>query len=162
MSEGYPTEEQLDEIRVWDCTTVVGQWGLLKHVAELWTYPQFVKLYEDGCLEVSTAGWSGNEAIISALVNNQYGFWSLCWRASKAGGWTRFETMHARLGSARRVRLSAYIESVESHVAAHHGRGCPTESDVEAVIAHIDRVAEAFIEKTPSVDVARNIYEEHR
>lgn len=104
----YPTEEQLETIRTWD-------WGDFKNfdarVARLWDYIKdlwwnvdwgwtitTVTPEDESILTsqigwtrrlVSTGGWSGNESIIDALMDNGM-FWQLCWVSSRRGGHYEF------------------------------------------------------------------------
>jgi len=89
--KGYPTENELNKIEKWSYKDYV---GLVRYVAELWYYPDRVKIYrgKDYCmgrtikkLYLSTGGWSGNEDIIGALHKN-YVFWACCWLRSQRGG----------------------------------------------------------------------------
>jgi hypothetical protein len=91
---GYPTEETLELIRNWPYTDFN---GLMDFVISLWQYPDYVediKVINDFDKEVrevniSTGGWSGNEEIIGALMENTM-FWIMCWQISKRGGHYRF------------------------------------------------------------------------
>lgn len=98
-SDGYPTEEALRRITEWPWGDYK---GLIEFVSDIWEYSdcgygwaeiteddRFYSLLlgqEEGHIyTVSTAGWSGNESIISALQDNML-FWALCWFASCRGG----------------------------------------------------------------------------
>jgi len=90
MKDGYPTEEELEKIRVWDYMDMP---TLFEYIESLWTYddPYFRKeRLKDGYVyHISTAGWSGNEDIISALSCNLM-VWSLTWQSSRRGGHYEF------------------------------------------------------------------------
>ena len=79
----YPTEEELKKIEEWPHDDFK---GLMDFIYDLWEYAdsgywvQKRKKYY-----ISTAGWSGNEDIISALEKN-WTFWMMCWQQSKRGG----------------------------------------------------------------------------
>lgn len=95
---GYPTQAALDVIKLWHWTDAKG-W--FKFIESLWTLKSFgwaegeaphdyvkdkiVYLYE-----LSTAGWSGNEAIIRAMQENDF-MWELNWMESRRGGHYTFE-----------------------------------------------------------------------
>lgn len=90
-SDGYPTEETLKLIEGWDWKDTN---GLLRYIKEAWKYDEYIRLetYQDKItgeakqqLLISTAGWSGNESIMSALKNNTM-FWSINWYQSTRGG----------------------------------------------------------------------------
>jgi len=86
----YPEESELKEIAEWDYHDFA---GLMKYVEDLWKYdgeyfqviPGKKTLYK-----ISTGGWSGNEDIIGALMNNAM-FWAMCWKSSEYGGHYQFE-----------------------------------------------------------------------
>lgn len=92
--DGYPTEETLKLIENWKCVGKESKIQLLEYVKKCWRYPDYFKV-EEGTIdcyhtnvlryEISTAGWSGNESLISALERNLL-FWSLCWVQSRRGG----------------------------------------------------------------------------
>lgn len=87
----YPTEEELKAIEEWD--TLKDCEGLAEFVVSKWSYGvnEFSdwRKDEDGkpyrLLVLATAGWSGNEDIISALHKNLM-FNMICWRSSHRGG----------------------------------------------------------------------------
>lgn len=107
--DGYPTEEALDKIARWPYTD--GWTELLAFVRELWAYNEFwreeknvttidmpnYKIVAD-VYKVSTAGWSGNESIISALQKNWL-FWMFCWEQSNRGGHYIFHVKNNELSS---------------------------------------------------------------
>lgn len=84
----YPTEEQIGRIMFWDFHDPQG-W--LAYVAELWHWegygPREACVLEDGTrqIECSTGGWSGNEQLISAMMENSL-LWHLTWFQSQRGG----------------------------------------------------------------------------
>lgn len=83
----YPTEAELDLIRLWP--TDKGFAELMEIVKDLWKWPD--RIQQDGSIfYLSTGGWSGNEDIIGALRENVL-FWAMCWVASKQGGHHWFE-----------------------------------------------------------------------
>lgn len=60
--------------------------GVLDFVKEQWCYPEYATVSEDGgTYTFRTGGWSGNEALISAMEMNIV-FWSMCWYMSQRGG----------------------------------------------------------------------------
>ena len=84
--DGYPTEDslaQVAEAKAWtrdECAT------LLERVRAIWQYADCGYWSQDGDeYKVSTAGWSGNESLISALQDNAM-FWMRCWEQSRRGG----------------------------------------------------------------------------
>jgi hypothetical protein len=90
-SDGYPTEETLQKIREWD--TFKDLPGFVDYVCENWYNGFPPKLdREKGCLQLSTAGWSGCESVIGAMRDNK-GFWWRCWYQTRCGGhhWFRIK-----------------------------------------------------------------------
>ena len=89
--DGYPTDEQLGAVEKWpyeDCE------GLAEYVCNLWHFENWAELrdwkkdefgHEYRELRLATAGWSGNEDIVSALNKNMM-FSMLCWQSSHRGG----------------------------------------------------------------------------
>ena len=85
-TNGYPTEETLEEIKNISPINKKSIWKLLDIVETHWHWNNmFILDKEKGCLELHTGGWSGNEDIIYALKEN-YVFWGLCWYKSMCGG----------------------------------------------------------------------------
>lgn len=90
--EEYPTEKELKTIREWDYKQ--GYEELAQFVISIWHFPDWAEYrdwkkdeYGQGYreLRLATAGWSGNEDIISALFDNVM-FRMLCWQSSHRGG----------------------------------------------------------------------------
>ena len=89
MCNEYPCEEHLQRFRTWDYT----DWrGLLAQLEESWHIPDWGICIEEGwspTLFLHTGGWSGNEEIIGALMDNQM-FWTMYWESSRRGGHYEF------------------------------------------------------------------------
>lgn len=93
MENDYPTEEELQKIREWTYEDN-GFFALAEYVCNLWHFDDWAT-YRDWAtdeygrryreLRLATAGWSGNESIISALDKNTM-FNMLCWQSSHRGG----------------------------------------------------------------------------
>ncbi len=96
-NEGYPEQEELDLIENWDYKDFL---GLLDYLEERWAYADFgFKRYwsTDDIqnmpiikLELHTAGWSGNESLIEALLSNKM-FKMLWYTQWRRGGHFYFE-----------------------------------------------------------------------
>jgi hypothetical protein len=83
-SSGYPTDKTLDLIS--EYRNGVEFKDLIDAIKPLWAYADAGYWRVEGDeYHLSTAGWSGNEDIISALRNN-FVFWGLCWVSSRRGG----------------------------------------------------------------------------
>lgn len=84
----YPEEDDLKLIREWDGAQ--GWHALMAFIKGIWNYAEWgwsEQHNEDGKLEyhISTAGWSGNEDIIAAMMENKL-FWMMAWYQSRRGG----------------------------------------------------------------------------
>ena len=95
MTNDYPTEEQLEKIRTWDCQDLD---GLIEYLGNedygVWHWPDWgVQKNEDGPWELHTGGWSGNEEIIDVMREN-YMWWMLNWYSSRRGGHYVFENVN--------------------------------------------------------------------
>lgn len=89
---GYPTEQELEYIRLFDVSK--NNWeDLMGYIqAHCWHWGKNY-FYKDGDEWIAiTGGWSGNEAIIAALKENAM-FWMLYWKQSNRGGKYVFEEM---------------------------------------------------------------------
>jgi len=89
-NEGYPEIEELDLIEKWDYRDFC---ALVDYIEERWAYAEsgyfskewvrdeIFKRYEL-VVNLSTAGWSGNESIINSLLKNQFFcmIWYYSWR----------------------------------------------------------------------------------
>jgi hypothetical protein len=95
---GYPTSEALEIIELWPYDDETGwftfikplwhlsDWGWRENegVHEIFTDKKLYRYY------LSTAGWSGNEEIIRAMIANKM-LWSFTWVSSRRGGHYQFE-----------------------------------------------------------------------
>ena len=89
---GYPEESELKKIREWDIYKVP---ELMEYIEERWKYADcgyWQEIEKNKKIQwlISTAGWSGNEDIIDAMMNNTM-FWMLCWVQTSRGGHYIFE-----------------------------------------------------------------------
>jgi hypothetical protein len=93
--EGYPEPKDLDRIKSWDTYDV---FNLIEYVCCKWSYQKWgVKKYwekkrerEVLKVELHTAGWSGNEDLINALLENR--MFTMMWYESwRRGGHYYFE-----------------------------------------------------------------------
>jgi hypothetical protein len=93
--DNYPTDETLQRIRDWPATDCA---GALDFVAECWSdygsesrsltaHEGYVIHMEPDAdyLRLATGGWSGNEDLIAAMMDNAL-LWTLTWRLSARGG----------------------------------------------------------------------------
>jgi hypothetical protein len=96
--DGYPTDAALDVIELWHWTDSKGWFKFIKSIWHLaswgWgegeddhEYKKDTKVHR---YNVSTAGWSGNESIIGAMMRNEM-LWHLNWVQSRRGGHFIFE-----------------------------------------------------------------------
>ena len=68
--DGYPTDDELLRVETFDVLTDSKFDCLMRFVASLWSYPDFVSRSRRGRWTLITGGWSGNESIIGALDGN--------------------------------------------------------------------------------------------
>lgn len=90
-NEGYPEQQELDKIRAWDYKDV---FAMLDYIAERWNYGDWLfkrewkydDLYKrhELHLELHTGGWSGNEDIINAILENLW--FKILWYAEWSRG----------------------------------------------------------------------------
>ena len=79
----YPTKEQLKKIEEWPPKDYP---ELMDFIHDIWEYADCGYWIKKGKkYYISTAGWSGNEDIVSALEKN-WTFWIMCWQQSRRGG----------------------------------------------------------------------------
>lgn len=90
MSE-YPSDEELDKIRIWETIDALKFSALMEYIKPLWVYGWWEQ--KGNIYYISTGGWSGNEDIVTALQENQL-FWMLYWQQSKRGGHYIFGNIH--------------------------------------------------------------------
>lgn len=86
MSDEYPSDEVLEEIKNWSSNFIM----LLVFIEEHWNDTGHVHK-DEGVWEFVTGGWSGNEYLIDALASNIIA-WSLLWQSSHCGGKHVFST----------------------------------------------------------------------
>lgn len=95
--DGYPTRDCLRAIEIWDWEDASGWFEFIKSVWHLasWGWHE-AEVKDDNSSKtlrqynISTAGWSGNEDIIEAMMKNNM-LWSFCWVQSRRGGHYIFE-----------------------------------------------------------------------
>jgi hypothetical protein len=81
--DGYPTEETLNKIKTWNWKNPE---DLFKFIQIIWMHPTYFRVdLEKQEYRISTAGWSGNESIMSALQQNKM-IHAMCWVQSRRGG----------------------------------------------------------------------------
>jgi len=78
----YPTEKELQRIKEWDWQDFH---GLMQFVRELWSFADWGFEQQGNTYYISTAGWSGNQSIISAMRENML-WWSMYWVEERKGG----------------------------------------------------------------------------
>lgn len=99
--DGYPTDETLEAIKNFEVNGDEDCEKLLQMASQVWLYPDyFTKDEPTGCWFVSTGGWSGNEDVIRALVENHV-FWALYWKQTQVGGHYVFGSFDNRLMNTR-------------------------------------------------------------
>lgn len=84
----YPEESDLTAIERWP----FGDYrGLMERVRQCWSYQEWgfrqAKRTRGGKMRfsLSTGGWSGNESVVGALMDNRV-FWAMSWVSSRRGG----------------------------------------------------------------------------
>ena len=80
----YPTEDELKTIKEFDLTKRTVR-ELLDYIEPRWEYGDWGFKRTKHRLELHTGGWSGNEDIISALMDN-FMFWHMYWKSTRRGG----------------------------------------------------------------------------
>jgi hypothetical protein len=95
--DGYPTQEFLDAVSKWDYTKGFNAWFEFIHYGwwmEEWGFHSETVVNEDGeqviRYDLSTGGWSGNEDLIEAMMQN-FICWSYTWQSNRRGGHYVFE-----------------------------------------------------------------------
>ena len=98
--DGYPTEESLRAIELWDWEHNGGAKGWFDFIGSLWHFKSF-GWWEGECehesgekyygYALSTGGWSGNESLIYAMQENKHMLWHLNWVSSHRGGHYEFD-----------------------------------------------------------------------
>ncbi|HTS53644.1 MAG TPA: hypothetical protein VMH26_10260 [Burkholderiales bacterium] len=94
-ADRHPEERQLERIQSWPDTDYP---GLMEYVESLWMgdwgWKQernpFTRDIACRLYQVSTRGWPGNEALITALEANRP-FWERCWISYRVGGHYEFK-----------------------------------------------------------------------
>lgn len=82
----YPNEEDLETIRTWKGSHK----ALMEFIEGIWWAADWgFSEGDDNKYYLSTGGWSGNEEIIGAMIEN-YVFWGICWDLSRKGGHHEF------------------------------------------------------------------------
>jgi len=93
-TDGYPDDNELEIIKNWNPMDMT---GLLDYIEPMWKYADCGYWgEEDGWYHISTAGWSGNESIIGAMMENII-WWTMYWYSSTCGGHYVFATSQKRI-----------------------------------------------------------------
>ena len=81
----YPTEEQLAQLRAMSLATGAAHYDWLCAAKALWNchYGRVTRGF--GYWRFATGGWSGNEDIIDAMIENSLA-WVVTWHKSERGG----------------------------------------------------------------------------
>jgi hypothetical protein len=88
MEDGYPEDGELEKIKNWNMSDSAGYHLLMGYIETLWHWNGLFK-YEDNVYTLVTGGWSGNESIIGAMMQNVI-FWLMYWESSERGGRHKF------------------------------------------------------------------------
>lgn len=83
----YPTDSELKEISEWPTTDLKGWFDFIESI---WWMADWGIRKTNGKIYMSTGGWSGNESIIGAMMEN-FILWGRCWQSSRRGGHYVFE-----------------------------------------------------------------------
>lgn len=92
---GYPTDDELEIIKNWDIIENGTEkfHKLMQYVESLWRYADEGYWHREGDkYRIATAGWSGNESIVGALMENTM-FWMMYWKLSRRGGLYIFQKL---------------------------------------------------------------------
>lgn len=82
----YPTDDDITAIKLWSIKSWEDCESLLGFVKTVWHWKDiYFEKDEKGRYSLSTGGWSGNEEIISELIENRM-FWISAWESSRRGG----------------------------------------------------------------------------
>jgi hypothetical protein len=96
--DGYPTQAALDIVQTWHWMDARGWFEFIKSIWNLSSWGWHESTVENDYnpdkvmrqYDISTGGWSGNEAIIEAMQANGW-MWHLNWVQSRRGGHYIFE-----------------------------------------------------------------------
>jgi hypothetical protein len=93
--DGYPTDEELYAIAQWTGDLFHGGLHLwFDVIRSSWHWPDWGFKREGETYKIATGGWSGNESIIDAMMENTIA-WNLTWQLSRRGGYFEFEVQSA-------------------------------------------------------------------
>src|SRR6056300_85971 len=84
---GYPSENVLEKIRQWPYED---PGGCLDYVQSLWHWEEMASNPIEGRYRFATGGWSGNEDLIAAIMQNTM-VHTMCWQFSSRGGLHLYE-----------------------------------------------------------------------
>ena len=95
-TDGYPGRTELDRIRNWPDDDFAGLMAFAKSIWWMsdWGWDE-ESVEGRTAFNISTGGWSGNEEIIDAMMDNKM-FWLFCWEQSRRGGHYIFKVKHGR------------------------------------------------------------------
>jgi len=93
--DGYPTEEELEKIRNWSIVYREDIHEIFEYISTIWWSTRDLFIKQDKTYILHTGGWSGNEEIINAMIQNTF-LWMFSWYSSKRGGHYEFRIMNIR------------------------------------------------------------------
>jgi len=83
--DGYPSAGAVELLRGWPWTDKSGWFELATQLWHFKDYASRVETPEGTEYHLSTAGWSGNEAVIAAMKSHHL-LWDTTWKQSRSGG----------------------------------------------------------------------------
>jgi hypothetical protein len=127
-ADGYPTDEELQRIRDWPFADID---QVFAYVKSLWHWGVPPEWERDGVLYLATGGWSGNEDIINAMMNNIA--IASRWICSARGGAHEFELTNGYHERESRFMLVKEVDALRTRLARYE----KLENDViDAIMSH--------------------------
>ena len=92
VEDNYPTDTAIAVILLWPATDYTNLFDFIKSIwwAADWGWHEGLDSDGNNVIQISTGGWSGNEDLIRAMMDNHM-FWILHWMESRRGGHYKFD-----------------------------------------------------------------------